>query len=141
MAPQAPGPVNAVEARLKDIVQNLYNLIVQATDHQGLPTQDAMKREISSLVQNLVKLARTAPTVQIDLPREVTMYVEGSRNPDIFTREYVEMAQRMNQMLKGRSDAYALLRDCLARDIAGGIPELRGDVKTVVEATGGSLDV
>jgi mediator of RNA polymerase II transcription subunit 10 len=38
--------VNAVEAQLKDIIQNLYNLIVQPFDHQGNATQDAMKREM-----------------------------------------------------------------------------------------------
>jgi mediator of RNA polymerase II transcription subunit 10 len=34
------------EAQLKDIVQNLYNLIVQAYDHHGNKTQEAMKREM-----------------------------------------------------------------------------------------------
>jgi mediator of RNA polymerase II transcription subunit 10 len=41
-----------VEAQLKDIVQNLYNLIVQAYDHHGSTTQDAMKREMC--VQNTI---------------------------------------------------------------------------------------
>lgn len=36
----------AVETQLKDIVQNLYNLIVQSYDHHGSKTQDAMKREM-----------------------------------------------------------------------------------------------
>ena len=35
-----------VETQLKDIVQNLYNLIVQSFDHHGSKTQDAMKREM-----------------------------------------------------------------------------------------------
>jgi hypothetical protein len=35
-----------VEGQLKDIVQNLYNLIVQAYDHHGSKTQEAMKREM-----------------------------------------------------------------------------------------------
>jgi mediator of RNA polymerase II transcription subunit 10 len=34
------------EAQLKDIVQNLYNLIVQSYDHRGGQTQEAMKREM-----------------------------------------------------------------------------------------------
>lgn len=38
--------IGKVEAQLKDIVQNLYNLIVQSFDHQGPPTHDAMKREM-----------------------------------------------------------------------------------------------
>jgi hypothetical protein len=39
-------PVLTAEAQLKDIVQNLYNLIVQSYDHHGNKTQDAMKREM-----------------------------------------------------------------------------------------------
>jgi mediator of RNA polymerase II transcription subunit 10 len=34
------------EGQLKDIVQNLYNLIVQAYDHHGNKTQEVMKREM-----------------------------------------------------------------------------------------------
>jgi hypothetical protein len=40
-----------VEAQLKDIVQNLYNLIVQAYDHHGSKTQEAMKREMYAIAQ------------------------------------------------------------------------------------------
>ncbi|CAG5181188.1 uncharacterized protein ALTATR162_LOCUS9637 [Alternaria atra] len=128
-----------VEAQLKDIVQNLYNLIVQAYDHHGSKTQEAMKREIQSLVQNLVKLSRTAPSVNINIPPEVMSYVENSRNPDIFTREFVETVQRMNQMLYGRVDAYRALQEQLARHVSSAIPELKDDVNSVVESTGGKM--
>ncbi|KAB2108841.1 hypothetical protein AG0111_0g2768 [Alternaria gaisen] len=130
-----------VEAQLKDIVQNLYNLIVQAYDHHGSKTQEAMKREIQSLIQNLVKLAKTAPSVNINIPPEVMSYVENSRNPDIFTREFVETVQRMNQMLYGRVDAYRALQEQLALHVSSAIPELKDDVNSVVESTGGKVVV
>lgn len=71
----------------------------------------------------------------------MTAYVEGSRNPDIFTREFVETVQRMNQMLKGRTNAYRLLQETLAKDLIDGIPDLKSDVIKVVEATGGRVPV
>ena len=86
-----------------------------------------------------MKLSRTAPSVQIDIPPEVISYVENSRNPDIFTREFVETVQRMNQMLNGRVDAYRLLQQQLARQISSAIPELKDDVASVVESTGGRV--
>ncbi|KAI4651971.1 RNA polymerase II mediator complex subunit [Alternaria ventricosa] len=128
-----------VEAQLKDIVQNLYNLIVQAYDHHGSKTQEAIRREIQSLVQNLVKLSRTAPSVNINIPPEVMSYVENSRNPDIFTREFVETVQRMNQMLYGRVDAYRALQEQLALHVSSAVPELKDDVTAVVESTGGKM--
>jgi mediator of RNA polymerase II transcription subunit 10 len=45
----------------------------------------------------------------------------------------------MNQMLKGRSDAYRLMRDTLAKDIISAIPELKDDVAKVVGTTGDKI--
>lgn len=45
----------------------------------------------------------------------------------------------MNQMLNGRVDAYRMLQEQLARQISSAIPELKEDVTTVVESTGGQV--
>jgi mediator of RNA polymerase II transcription subunit 10 len=90
-------------------------------------------------VQNLVKLSRTAPTVNIHIPPDVTTYVESGRNPDIFTREFVETVQRMNQWMKGRTEAYRFLQETFARDLIDVVPELKDDVTKTVEATGGKV--
>ena len=87
----------------------------------------------------MVRLSQTAPSVNINIPPEVTSYVEGSRNPDIFTREFVETVQRMNQMLKGRTEAYRLLQETLARDLIDGIPDLKDDITKTIEASGGKV--
>ena len=75
----------------------------------------------------------------MDIPPEVISYVENSRNPDIFTREFVETVQRMNQLLNGRVDAYRMLQQQLARQISSAIPELKDDVTSIVESTGGTV--
>ncbi|KAF2107422.1 RNA polymeras-like protein II mediator complex subunit 10 [Lophiotrema nucula] len=139
MANRLQDPIDSVEQKLKEIVQNLYNLIVQALEHQGSSTEQAMKREITSLIQNLVTVSREAPRVAIDIPPEVTAYVEGSRNPDIFTREFVELAQRMNQMLKGRSEGYLLLLDCMLKDCWAAFPENRAELIKLAESHGGQM--
>ena len=46
LTPSIAAVVTVVETQLKDIVQNLYNLIVQSFDHHGGKTQEAMKREM-----------------------------------------------------------------------------------------------
>ena len=92
-----------------------------------------------SLIQNLVKLSNTAPSVRIDIPPEVTNYVESSRNPDIYTREFVELVQRTNQMIKGREEAYRSLQEQIAWQLSNAVPELKDDVVKVVEATGGKI--
>jgi mediator of RNA polymerase II transcription subunit 10 len=86
-----------------------------------------------------VKLSEKAPTVYLDIPPEVTNYVESSRNPDIYTREFVELVQRTNQMLKGREEAYRFLQEQIAWQLSSAVPELKTDVVRVVEASGGRV--
>lgn len=42
--------------------------------------------------------------------------------------------------MKGKRDAFASFRDVLAGEMARGLPELKEDVKRVVESTGGTLE-
>lgn len=74
------------------------------------------------------------------IPQEVIQYVDDGRNPDIYTREFVELARRQNQMLKGKQEAFASFRDVLATQMWTAMPELRNDIKNVVNMTGGKGD-
>lgn len=71
------------------------------------------------------------------MPPELLEYVENGRNPDIYTREFVELVRRGNQLARGKQRAFAEFRDVLAEQVAVAMPELREDVARVVEATGG----
>lgn len=73
--------------------------------------------------------------MDIDLPKDIVDYVQTSRNPDIYTREMAEITQRNNQKLKGKMGAFEEFALLLGREIGGGVPELRGDVKAVLEKT------
>ncbi|KAL2866694.1 mediator complex subunit NUT2 [Aspergillus lucknowensis] len=77
------------------------------------------------------------PIASIALPPEIIDYVDAARNPDIYTREFVELVQRGNQDLKGKKEAFASFRDVLAREMRGAMPEVRGEVEKVIRATGG----
>lgn len=135
----ATATLDEVDERLRAIISNLYMLIVQAHDYQGKGTQQAMSDEIKQLLQNLQSLSQTAKRLPTRLPLEIIQYVENSRNPDIYTREFVELVMRYNQQQKGRSDAYAQFRDILGREMASAIPDLREDVRKVVESSGGQI--
>ena len=75
------------------------------------------------------------------MPPELITYVDNGRNPDIYTREFVEGARRSNQLMKGKMEAFADFRDVLAREMATVFPELREDVERVLDETGGRRGV
>ena len=85
------------------------------------------------LLKNLSELQKTAQRLPTHIPEEVINYVEDSRNPDIYTREMVELVMRYNQVLKGRSEAFASFRDILGQQMMVGIPEIKEDVRRVVD--------
>ena len=45
----------------------------------------------------------------------------------------MELVQKGNQYMKGKSEAFASFRDILAEEIVKGIPELKDDVTKVLE--------
>ncbi len=73
------------------------------------------------------------------IPHDVITFVENGRNPDVYTRQFTETVQALNQKLKGKSEAFGMFRDALAREIKTAMPEVEGEVRTVVEQTGGRL--
>ena len=72
------------------------------------------------------------------MPPELLEYVENGRNPDIYTREFVELVRRGNQLMSGKMQAFGSFRDVLAHNMTTAMPELRDDVARVIEATGGT---
>jgi mediator of RNA polymerase II transcription subunit 10 len=83
-----------------------------------------------------MELARTAPQLPAHVPPEVIEYVEGGRNPDIYTREFVELVQRGNEHMRGKMRAFGSFRDVLAEEIVSAMPELREQVERIVDETG-----
>jgi mediator of RNA polymerase II transcription subunit 10 len=91
------------------------------------------------LIQKIASILRLTPHLNVQIPPDVIEYVQEGRNPDIYTREFVELAMRNNQRLRGKMDAFAKFRDVLAREVAGAVPALRADVEKVVVHTGGDV--
>ncbi|KAI9755308.1 MAG: RNA polymerase II mediator complex subunit [Lichina confinis] len=129
--------MDKIEKQLQEVIQDLYVLSVQVHAYQGPETTEAMIYQIKSLTTNLIELSRAAPHLPTTIPPEVIEYVESGRNPDIYTREFVELVQKNNDHLRGKMLAFRGFRDVLADEISSALPELRDQVERVVQETGG----
>uniref|UniRef100_A0A8H7TQ24 Mediator of RNA polymerase II transcription subunit 10 n=1 Tax=Bionectria ochroleuca TaxID=29856 RepID=A0A8H7TQ24_BIOOC len=123
MAPLGQVDHDNIERKLKDVVQELYQIMVQVStyDAMGRSSRDVLTNEMPSTPQ-----PRPQPA-PLGAP-ELLAYVENGRNPDIYTREFVETVRRGNQLLKGKLHAFGSFRDVLAAEMAAAMPELRQDV-------------
>ncbi|KAL3463863.1 mediator complex, subunit Med10 [Aspergillus heterothallicus] len=157
----APITLSTVDNEIKDIIQHLFEIQSAVHGYLGPETQQELVRKIKNLTTSLQTLSihtrddsnhsSTGPTsnsntnvnpsdppiTSIVLPPEIIDYVDAARNPDIYTREFVELVQRGNQDLKGKKEAFASFRDVLAREMRGAMPEVRGEVDRVIRGTGG----
>ncbi|ROW04643.1 hypothetical protein VPNG_07421 [Cytospora leucostoma] len=189
MAPLDHPDHNTVERQLKDVIQILYEIMIQVTNYDAHlappsssttttttatigtpngnstplrtpihpsssssstshnansapPTREVLASQLGQLSSALQSVSRvsahpSAAALLPSLPFELIQYVEGGRNPDIYTREFVELVRRQNQLMRGKMHAFAGFRDVLAGEMAEALPELGEDVARVVRGTGG----
>jgi len=146
MAPINPD-LQIVQEDIKNVIQDLYQVLVQVSNYDTTtprPTREALAQDFQTLDNTLHHLHTSALTTSATsphakgVPEPLIQYVENGRNPDIYTREFVELVRRMNQLARGKSHAFRDFRDVLAREMRSALPELGGDVDSVVEATGGA---
>ncbi|RHZ49113.1 mediator complex subunit NUT2 [Aspergillus thermomutatus] len=155
----APVTLSTVDDDLKEVIQHLFEIQSAVHGYLGPETQTELVRKIKNLTLALSTLSthtkpqppdrdpdQAEPSTStsddpllsdVQLPPEIIDYVDAARNPDIYTREFVELVQRGNQDLKGKKEAFASFRDVLAREMRSAMPECRGEVERVLAATGG----
>ncbi|KAI1393648.1 mediator complex, subunit Med10 [Hypoxylon trugodes] len=161
MAPMTRVDHDALEQQLKDTIQTLTNLMVQVTNYDatstnpgtpsnttsspsGRTSRDVISSELRALSANLQAVhtrATSTDSSQAGLPQvppELIQYVDNGRNPDIYTREFVELVRRGNQLMRGKQSAFASFRDVLAAEMDRAMPELREDTAKVLVNTRGT---
>ncbi|KAI4171335.1 MAG: hypothetical protein LQ348_006945, partial [Seirophora lacunosa] len=120
--------------QIKDVIQDLFQIQAAAHGYAGPQTQQELVRLIRTrLVGSLSTLSHDASTLQTRIPPEIIDYVDDGRNPDIYTREFVELVQKGNQYLKGKSEAFTRFRDALADEITKAWPDMKKDVESVLQ--------
>ncbi|KIV80374.1 hypothetical protein PV11_07875 [Exophiala sideris] len=132
-----------VHITIKDIIQHLSEIQIQT--HGYVPeTQDLMVDKMTDLAQSLARLqSLTSPHTSpnnhihnISIAPEIVDYVDDGRNPDIFTRDFVENVQRGNAVINGKQQAFREFTEIYAKALKDGVPGVRRQVDRVMENAG-----
>ncbi|KAI9803638.1 MAG: RNA polymerase II mediator complex subunit [Piccolia ochrophora] len=92
------------------------------TSSQTPTAHPAPLTTLTHLVSSLKTLQSTAAApslADIVIPPEIIAYVEDGRNPDIYTREFVELVQRGGMEVGGRSEGFRNFGEVLSREMSG----------------------
>lgn len=136
-----------VQAGIKDVIQNLYE--IQSQTHGYVPdTADLLVDKMTDLAQSLNRLqdmtSATAspnnPIHQVRIAPEIVDYVDDGRNPDIFTRDFVENVQRGNAVINGKQKAFKDFSEVFAEVLKERMPGIGRHVDQVMENAGFSAE-
>lgn len=129
-------PLIATGEQLQNLVEQLIELGVLVHDNQGtFQSHTALTNKVNEVVSLLSAVTAAPFTQQYSIPVDVIQYIEEGRNPDIYTREFVEVNAKSNARIKGRMQGFAKLRDVLGNKLAQEFPRLTPTIKNIQERT------
>lgn len=129
------------EQRLAAIIDSFIELGVYVYDFPG--TEDSMQGMVTNMQRNVDRMKQlnqqaNDPESQLQnflVPLDVLQYIEDGRNPDVYTREFVEAIRRSNQYQRAKIHGLNKLRDSLAEKIIDELPELQPHVEYIIART------
>ncbi|KAK9464263.1 transcription factor subunit Med10 of mediator complex-domain-containing protein [Lipomyces arxii] len=138
----APPELQAQENRLRQIIETILELAIGVHDYESVSqSRSAIIARVDLLTSQLKELqdSSNADVSDVLVARELIQYVEDGRNPNVYTREFVELLVKQNQFVNGKMRAMRDFRDVLADQVRIAYPELAEEVDKVIENTGPSF--
>lgn len=129
-------PLDATASQIAYLVESFLDLGVLVHDNQGTPqSHNALTRKTNQVVSQLSGLTNSPFTQQYPIPLDVLTYIEDGRNPDIYTREFVEVTAKSNARLKGKMLAFRKLLEVLGDKLVEEFPHLKVGVEDIRRRT------
>jgi mediator of RNA polymerase II transcription subunit 10 len=134
---------NDVSSIIKGVVDDLYD--VQSKTHGFIPeTQSLLIDKIGDISDKLARLKDVTdpnitpnnPIHNVRIAPEIVDYVDEGRNPDIFTREFVENVQRGNAVINGKKQAFRDFSVILAQKMKEGVGGVDSQVDRIMQNAG-----
>lgn len=129
-------PLIATAAQLQSLVESFIELGVLVHDNQGTAnSHSALIHKTNQVVSQLSGLTDSPFTQQYPIPIDVLTYIEDGRNPDIYTREFVEVTAKLNARLKGKMLGFERLCNILGDKLVEEFPHLADGVADIKKRT------
>ncbi|EGV60229.1 RNA polymerase II mediator complex subunit [Yamadazyma tenuis] len=131
-------PLVAAVEQLQQLTDSLIEAGVLVHDNQGTPqSHQVLVHKFNQVIDQLDNLNTIQGMASYPIPVDIISYIEDGRNPDIYTREFVEVNAKSNARLKGKMENFGKLRDILSQKVVSEFPELKDTVEDIQRRTSG----
>lgn len=129
-------PLVSTTEQLLGLIESFIELGVLVHDNQGTQqSHTALTHKTNQVISQLSSLTDSGFTHQYPIPVDVISYIEDGRNPDVYTREFVEVTAKSNARLKGKMLGFQKLRDVLGDKLGKEFPELGDAIEDIKKRT------
>ncbi|ORY04746.1 hypothetical protein K493DRAFT_311283 [Basidiobolus meristosporus CBS 931.73] len=111
-----------LESKLKELVESLLEIGITAYDFQA-ESGDLIYQRIGDLVNSYSQLNELKDSIDIHVPFDVLSFIEDGKNPDLFTRDYVERLAAESHFTNGKIEAMKDFRGILEDELKQAFPE------------------
>lgn len=112
-----------LESQIEIFVENIRQLGIIVTDFQAQNGQAVLNQKINQVVSSLRDIDRLKDTIQdVQLPIEVFDYIDSGKNPQFYTKDYMEKALTKNEEVKGKIDYYKKFKSILIEELTKVFP-------------------
>lgn len=129
-----------VDESIKDVIQNLFVMQQHVASFRP-EIQDGLNRKVEDLAVSLKKLDDLVtnpsnPIHDIKIAPDIIDYVDDGRNPDIYTRDFVELVQRGNAVMNGKQKAFRNFGKIFAQSLKDNFDGMGEEVDMIMENAG-----
>lgn len=121
---------------LQSLIESFIEVGVLVHDNQGTPqSRLVLVNKLHQIVNQLASLNAIDRLKEFPIPVDIISYIEDGRNPDIYTREFLEVNAKSNARLKGKFQNFNKLQQVLSEKVAQEFPELKSTIDDINERT------
>lgn len=121
----------AVTKSLQRVIESLVELgVVTSESATNDPTGDLVQRKVAGYI-NDAKAAKTASETlgNVQIPLDILAYIDDGRNPDVYSREFVELVTKQNQSVAGQIEGLKQFQTVLSMRVVEQFPDLKRAVE------------
>ncbi|KAK3808931.1 MAG: transcription factor subunit Med10 of mediator complex-domain-containing protein [Linnemannia elongata] len=122
----------ALEKKLQELIQSLLELSITVYDFQA-ESNSLVHQKIQELTKQLGEIEAFKDQLDMMVPWEVLSYIEDGKNPDLFSKTFVEAVAGENQFTNGKVTAMKSFEAALAQNLGDAFPEDMADYSQILQ--------
>ncbi|KAA0193496.1 hypothetical protein HAZT_HAZT000317 [Hyalella azteca] len=122
-----------LENHLETFIENVRQIGILVSDFQP-QGQQVLNQKLQNMISNMQEIDKLrSPVQEVHVPLEVFEYIDGGRNPQLYTKDCMEKALAKNEQVNGRIQSYKAFKAGLLVELSHVFPNEMNRYRAVRE--------